>query len=42
MVVLGNVVDTPHHSLEIGMPMKIVYEDIPSEDITLWRFKARS
>ena len=41
MVVLGNVVDTPLDSLEIGMPMHIVYEDIAGEDITLWRFKGR-
>jgi uncharacterized OB-fold protein len=40
LVVLGNVVDTAPDRLEIGMAMKIVYEDIPGEDITLWRFKA--
>jgi hypothetical protein len=22
----------------VGMPLKVVYEDIPDEDITMWRF----
>jgi len=38
LVVLGNVIDVPHDELHIGMPLKIVYEDIPGEDITMWRF----
>ncbi len=40
LVVLGNVIDTPHEDLRIGMPMRIAYDDIPGEDITLWRFTA--
>jgi uncharacterized OB-fold protein len=40
LVVLGNIVSVPHDQLHIGMPMKIVYEDIANEDITLWRFGA--
>jgi uncharacterized OB-fold protein len=38
IVVLGNIVDTPHDEIAIGMPLRIVFEDIPGEDITLWRF----
>jgi uncharacterized OB-fold protein len=41
LVVLGNVIEVPHEELHIGMAMKIVFEDIPNEDITLWRFTAR-
>lgn len=40
LVVLGNTIDTDLDSLKIGMPMKIVFEDIPGEDVTMWRFKA--
>ena len=40
IVVLANVVDTDLDSLEIGMPMEIAYEDIPGEDITMYRVKA--
>jgi uncharacterized OB-fold protein len=38
IVVLGNVVGVAPEELRMGMPMKIVYEDIADEDITLWRF----
>ena len=38
IVMLGNIVDMPFDQIKIGMPMKIVFEDIPGEDITLWRF----
>jgi uncharacterized protein len=41
IVLLGNVVDVAEEELRIGMPMTIVYEDIPDEDITLWRFTRR-
>jgi uncharacterized protein len=40
LVVLANVVDTDLDSLEIGMPMELVYEQIPGEDITMYRFRA--
>jgi uncharacterized OB-fold protein len=41
MIVVGNTVDTPNESLRIGLPLEIVYEDIPGEDVTLYRFRAR-
>ena len=37
-VLIGNTRDIPNEELHIGMPVKIVYEDIPGEDVTLWRF----
>jgi uncharacterized protein len=37
LLVLGNVVRGAD-SLAIGAPMQITYEDIPGEDVTLWRF----
>ncbi|MDG6079814.1 hypothetical protein E3U23_11510 [Erythrobacter litoralis] len=40
IVLLANVVDTDLDTLEIGMPMEIVYEDIPGENITMYRVKA--
>jgi uncharacterized protein len=40
IVMLGNVVAVPHEKLHIGMPMQVLYEDIPNEQITLWRFTA--
>jgi hypothetical protein len=41
LIVLGNIVDVPHEDLLIGKKMKIRFEDIPGEDITIWRFTAR-
>ena len=38
MIVLGNTVGIAPDELSIGMPLQIAYEDIPDEDITLWRF----
>ena len=40
-LVLGNTRGIPNEDLHIGMPVKIVYEDIPDEDVTLWRFGPR-
>lgn len=40
IVVLGNVVDTDLDTLEIGMPMEMVFEDVTGEDITMYRFRA--
>lgn len=40
IVVLANVVGVPHDRLRTGMELKIVYEDIPDEDVTLYRFTA--
>jgi len=40
-VVIGNTRGIPNEELEIGLPVKIIYEDIPGEDVTLWRFGPR-
>ena len=40
-LVLGNLVGSDIESLRVGMPIKIAYEAIPSEDITMWRWVAR-
>lgn len=40
IVVLANIVETDFETLEIGMPMEMVFEDIPGEDITMYRFRA--
>lgn len=40
-IVLGNTRGIPNDSLEVGMPLTMVYEDIPGEDVTLWRFGPR-
>src|SRR3954469_21757567 len=37
-VVIGNTRGIANDDLHIGMPVKIVYEDIADEDVTLWRF----
>jgi len=37
-LVIGNTRGIPNEELEIGKPVKIVFEDIPDEDVTLWRF----
>jgi uncharacterized OB-fold protein len=41
LIVLGNTVDVDVADLYIGMPLRIVFEDIADEDITLWRFAPR-
>ncbi len=41
LLVLGNTRGIPNGNLEIGLPVKIVYEEIPGEDVTLWRFGPR-
>jgi uncharacterized OB-fold protein len=38
LIVLGNMVDCRNDEILVGMPIRIVYEDIPEEDITMWRF----
>lgn len=40
-IVLGNTRDIPNEDLRIGMPVRILYEDVPDEDVTLWRFGPR-
>jgi uncharacterized OB-fold protein len=42
MIVMANMVaDCPLGSILIGMPIKIVYEDIPDEDMTMFKFAPR-
>jgi uncharacterized OB-fold protein len=38
MIVTANLVDVDPSEVHIGMPIEVVYEDIPDEDITLFRF----
>jgi len=38
---LANLHNCEPGCLHIGMPVRIAYEDIPGEDVTLWRFVAR-
>ena len=38
IVVQGNLVGIDPEQVKIGMPLKIVYETIECEDVTLWRF----
>jgi uncharacterized protein len=40
-LVLGNLVGTPVADVRIGMPLTIAYQEIPGEDITMWRWVAR-
>lgn len=37
-IVMGNLVDCDVEDITIGMPLKVVYEDIDDEDITMYRF----
>ncbi|WP_285320312.1 OB-fold domain-containing protein [Pseudarthrobacter sp. lyk4-40-TYG-27] len=37
LVLLANTTGIPNEDLKIGMPVRIAYEDLPNEDITLWR-----
>jgi uncharacterized OB-fold protein len=37
-LVLGNLVGIDVADVRIGMPVEIAYEDIPGEDLTLWRW----
>jgi uncharacterized protein len=41
-LVLGNLVGTPIEDIRAGMPIEVAYQDIPDEDITMWRWVARS
>lgn len=40
-LVLANLVGTDPDQVRVGMPIKIAYQDILGEDITLWRWVAR-
>ena len=37
-IVTSNLIEVDPASIKIGMPIKVVYEDIPEEDITMFRF----
>jgi uncharacterized OB-fold protein len=37
-IVTSNLINADIASIEMGMPIKVVYEDIPEEDITMFRF----
>ena len=37
-VVLGTMVDVDPDAVHTGMPVKVVYEEIPDEDVTIWHF----
>jgi uncharacterized OB-fold protein len=41
-LVLGNLVGTPIEDIRVGMPIEVAYQDIPDEDITMWRWVPRS
>lgn len=37
-LVLGNTFEIPLDSLRVDLPVRVVYEEIADEDITIWRF----
>ena len=41
-LVLANLVGTAPEDVRIGMPIQIAYQEIPGEDITMWRWIART
>lgn len=38
LIVTGNLVDIDAAEVKVGMPIKVVYEEVPEEDITVYRF----
>lgn len=43
LIVLANMVsDFPVDQLEVGMPITIAYEDVPDEDVTIYKFAPRA
>ena len=38
LIVTGNLIGIDPARVKIGMPIKVVYEDVPEEDITVYRF----
>lgn len=40
-LVLANLVGIDPAEIEVGMPIKIAYQEIPGEDITMWRWVPR-
>ena len=41
-IVTATLVDCEPETVKIGMPLTVVYEDIPDEDITMFRFAPAS
>jgi hypothetical protein len=41
-LVLANLVEIEPAAIRVGMPLRIAYEDIPDEDVTLYRWVPRS
>ena len=39
-LVLGTLVGSDPADLRIGMPLAIAYQDVPGEDVTMWRWVA--
>jgi uncharacterized OB-fold protein len=39
MFVQANIVNCDPYTLQIGDPVRVVFEDVPGEDITLYRFE---
>jgi uncharacterized OB-fold protein len=39
-IVLGNTRGIQNQDLHVGLALRITYEDVPGEDVTLWRFGA--
>jgi uncharacterized OB-fold protein len=37
-IVMGNLIDCDPDDVTIGMPLKVVYEDLVDEDLTLYKF----
>lgn len=38
LIVTGNLVGVDPAQVTIGMPIKVIYEEIPEEDVTVYRF----
>jgi len=38
LIVTGNLIGIEPSEVSIGLPIKVVYEEIPDEDVTLYRF----
>ncbi|MCL0101710.1 Zn-ribbon domain-containing OB-fold protein [Dehalococcoidia bacterium] len=39
MLVMSNLINVEIPDVHIGMPLRVTYEKIPDEDVTLWRFE---
>jgi uncharacterized OB-fold protein len=41
-LVMGNLRGTEPDQVQVGMPVRMAFDDIPEEDITMWHFEASS